>query len=328
MRLPELQVLHLDAAAFPLTEADRTAARAGGEAWVIDTCQRTVIVSAGRAAHERIVARLPVASRAQGYAGTEAYAFLLRFACGLESRLVGECEIFGQIKESWREFASAPNPLSRKLDGWVQRLFKDTKEVRAGPLSRLGSASYGSQVRRLLGDASEGPTLLVGAGQLAQAVAPWIETPELLLWNRTVDRAHELARLVKERHPQRACRVLEASAAAELEAWSRAGDVILCVPADEARDAARIAAWQARAPHGGRIVHLGLGESNHRTLGAGVRIDQPRGVVRHAQDPVRPARPAGGARAACVRREGGAALARAQRHRGARLGRSRRICDH
>ena len=176
MKLPELQVLHLDAAAFPLTAADRAAARAGGEAWVIDTCQRTVIVSAGRGAHERIVARLPLVSRAQGYSGTEAYAFLLRFACGLESRLVGECEIFGQIKESWREFASAPNPLSRKLDGWVQRLFKDTKEVRAGPLSRLGSASYGSQVRRLLGAVSEGPTLLVGAGQLAQAVAPWIET--------------------------------------------------------------------------------------------------------------------------------------------------------
>ena len=263
MKLPELQVLHLDAAAFPLTAADRAAARAGSEAWVIDTCQRTVIVAAGRGARERIVARLPLVSRAQGYSGTEAYAFLLRFACGLESRLLGECEIFGQIKESWREFASTPNPLSRKLDGWVQRLFTDTKEVRAGPLSRLGSASYGSQVRRLLGAVTEGPTLLVGAGQLAQAVAPWIETPELLLWNRNAERAHELARLVRERHPQRACRVLEASTDAELEAWSRAGDVILCVPADEVRDAARIAAWQARAPHRGRIVHLGLGESNH-----------------------------------------------------------------
>ena len=190
--------------------------------------------------------------------------FLLRFACGLESRLVGETEIFGQIKESWREFAAVPGALSRELDSWVQRLFKDTKEVRAGQLSRLGSASYGSQVRRLLGGAATaGPTLLVGAGQLAQAVAPWLETCELLLWNRTPDRALELARLVQERNPQRVCQVLDGSAAAELQAWTRAGDVIMCVPADATRDAGRIAAWQARQPHGGRIVHLGLGESNH-----------------------------------------------------------------
>ena len=263
MKLPELQVLHFDAAVFQLTAYDRAAARAGRAAWVIETCQRTVMVAAGRGARDRIVAGLPVAARAPGYSGVEAYAFLLRFACGLESRLVGECEIFGQIKEAWRQFASTPSALSRELDGWVQRLFKDTKEVRAGPLARLGSASYGSQVRRLLGAASEGPTLLVGAGQLAQAVAPWIETPELLLWNRTVERAHELARLVQERHPGRACRVLEATAAAELEAWSHAGDVIICVPADEDRDEGRIAAWKARSPRGGRIVHLGLGESNH-----------------------------------------------------------------
>ena len=172
MKLAELQVLHLDAAAFGLTQADRVAVRGGAEAWVIDTCQRTVIVASGRGSRDRLVARLPAAARAQGFAGAEAYAFLLRFACGLESRLVGETEIFGQIKESWREFSSAPGTLSRELDSWIQRLFKDTKEVRAAQLSRLGSASYGSQVRRLLGAATDGPTLLVGAGQLAQAVAP------------------------------------------------------------------------------------------------------------------------------------------------------------
>jgi len=47
------------------------------------------------------------------------------------------------------------------------------------------SASYGSQVRRLLGDdAAAGPTLLIGAGQLAQAIAPWLTGSELWLSNR------------------------------------------------------------------------------------------------------------------------------------------------
>ena len=261
MKLAELQVLHLDGASAQLTPAELAAAAGHGQAWVIATCQRTVLVAAGREARAALAERLPQAALAQGYGGAEAYAFLLRFACGLESRLVGETEIFGQIKESWREFCARPGLLSRQLDSWVQSLFQDTKEVRARQLSGLGSASYGSQVRRLLGTASAGPTLLVGAGQLAQAVAPWIQAGELLLWNRTRDRALELARLVAERNPQRLCRALEASVEAELDAWSTAGDVVLCVPADPARDAARIAAWKARPEHRGRIVHLGLGEA-------------------------------------------------------------------
>jgi hypothetical protein len=260
MKWAELQVLHLDGGGVRLAPAELALVRASHPAWVIETCQRTVIVTLGRSARARIAERLPPAASARAMSGAEAYAFLLRFACGLESRMAGETEVFGQIKESWRELSATPG-LSRPLDGLVQSLFQDTKAIRAAHLSKLGSASYGSQVRRLLGAASSGPTLLVGAGQLAKAVAPWLETGELWLWNRTVDKARELARRVQDRHPQRLCRVLEGTADAELAAWSRSGDVIVCVPADPARDAARIAAWRARSGHGGRIVHLGLGEA-------------------------------------------------------------------
>jgi hypothetical protein len=253
MKLAELQVLHLDGEGKP-SAAELAQLRALGRAWVTDTCQRTVIVAAGREAATRLAARAPALS------GTEAYAFLLRFACGLESRMAGETEVFGQIKASWRDFCGTPSVLSRQLDTWVQLLFKDTKAIRAAHLSNLGSASYGSQVRRLLGEATDGPTLLVGAGQLALAVAPWLESSELLLWNRTPDRARELARRVQERHPERACRVLDGGLKSELDAWSRAGDVIVCVPPDQTRDAARIAAWGTCSGRRGQIVHLGLGE--------------------------------------------------------------------
>ncbi|MBS0388162.1 MAG: hypothetical protein JSR15_06740 [Proteobacteria bacterium] len=261
MKLSELQVLHFEAAAFALAPAQLAAAGGLQQAWVISTCQRVVVVTAGRAARAQLIERLPAAAGAQGFSGAEAYAFLLRFACGLESRLAGETEIFGQIKESWRAFSATPSLLSRQLVSWVQVLFKDTKEVRATQLSSLGSASYGSQVRRLLGATTQGPTLLIGAGQLAQTVAPWLETRELLIWNRTRDRALELARLVQERRAERACRVLDSSEQAELAAWAQAGDVVLCVPADSQRDAARIAAWRSRSKPGGRIVHLGLGQA-------------------------------------------------------------------
>ena len=262
MTLAELQVVHFEATQFPLTPAELAAAGGLQQAWVISTCQRVVAVTAGRAARAQLSERLPVAARAQVFSGAEAYAFLLRFACGLESRLAGETEIFGQIKESWRVFNATPGLLSRQLSSWVQLLFKDTKEVRATQLSSLGSASYGSQVRRLLGASTQGPTLLVGAGQLAQTVAPWLETRELLIWNRTAERAHELAKLVQERNSSRACRVLDSSEQAELTAWAQASDVVVCVPADAARDAARIAAWRSRSRESGRIVHLGLAQSS------------------------------------------------------------------
>ena len=262
MKLDELQVLHLGSASYKVTPADLVAAGAYGQAWVIGTCQRTVIVASDVAARESLLQRLPVARKhAQIFEGADGYAFLLRFACGLESKLVGECEIFGQIKESWREFSAVPSIQSRQLGSIVQQMFGDVKEIRASHLSNMGSASYGSQVRKLLGVATPGPTLLVGAGQLGQAVAPWLAASELLIWNRSIEKSQELSLAVRERNPQRPCHVLDSTPEAELEAWSRAGDVVLCIPADERRDVARIAAWQARQPHAGRIVHLGLGEA-------------------------------------------------------------------
>src|SRR5882672_2900687 len=50
MKLAELQVLHFDGASFQLSAAALAAAGGHGQAWVISTCQRTVIVATGREA--------------------------------------------------------------------------------------------------------------------------------------------------------------------------------------------------------------------------------------------------------------------------------------
>jgi len=270
MKLSDLHILHLKGTAAGFCPGERAMVLEQGIAWVISTCQRTVVAVAGTAARDNLQRRCPVLADAQLLSGPEAYAFLLRFACGLESRLLGETEIFGQVKEAWRQFSANPGLQSRQLDGVVQMMFQDVKEIRAQQLSGLGSSSYGSQVRRLLGEPTPGPTLLVGAGQLGQAVAPWIPLDggadgALLIWNRSPAKAQELASLVRERYPDRRVEVLEGDAA-ELEAWERAGDVIVCVPVDAARDATRIAhraaSVDARGGRAGRIVHLGLGEKD------------------------------------------------------------------
>ena len=229
------------------------------ELFQIDTCQRRVAVVCGRDALESARAVFPADGARESFAAAEAYAFLLRFACGLESKLVAETEIFGQIKESWRVFSQTRSPQAEQLSSWIQLLFQDAKSIRAQYLSKLGSNSYGSQVRRLLGEeAAAGPTLLIGAGQLAQAVAPWLVGSELWLYNRTQERAAELARELAKREPTRPVRVIDATADAELAAWRAARNVIVCAPSDSQFDPARCAAWRTRAAGGGAVIHLGL----------------------------------------------------------------------
>jgi hypothetical protein len=203
----------------------------------------------------------PALADADGYerhAGTEAYLFLLQLACGLESQIAGETEILGQIKQAWREYEISGAPLAARLRPWMQRLLQDTKEIRSEYVVGLGSATYGSLVRRLLGGDLPGPTLLLGAGQLAETILPFLDTGEVQLWNRSPQRAREL--LARQRAPQTQGRVhlLDSTVEAEGAAWRQAHDVILCIPADAAQDAQRVRWWRHHGASDGRVLHLGI----------------------------------------------------------------------
>jgi len=202
----------------------------------------------------------PMEARAAGYeaySGADAYRFLLQLACGLESEIAGETEILGQIKQSWRDYETAHAVEARALRPWMQRLLQDTKEVRTEYVVGLGSATYGSLVRRLLGGTLEGPTLLLGAGQLAETILPFLDTGEVLVWNRSAERAQ--AMLSRQRASQTEGRVtlLPPTPEAEAAAWQRARDVVICIPADAARDAERVRSWLSKA-RPGRVLHLGI----------------------------------------------------------------------
>jgi glutamyl-tRNA reductase len=257
----ELHVSHCHEASHELPAALAAAAKAGG-AMVMHTCQRTVAISTSAEVARLMAAAMPGAAQLEAYDGAAAYGFLLRMACGLESKLAGETEIFGQVKETWAAFSGRDVPLARELGSTVQRLFRDVKQVRSQHLSGIGSASYGSMVRRLLDHGEPGgaarPVLLVGAGQIAHAVAPWIKGSELWLWNRSADKAQALAVELQRRAPERCIKVLAASAEAELAAWHTAHDIVVCIPAGDERDAARAQAWTSGVENRGRLIHLGV----------------------------------------------------------------------
>ncbi len=230
------------------------------DACVVGTCLREVRV-AMQPVDDQPARMEAEAAGFERHAGADGYRFLLQLACGLESEIAGETEILGQIKQAWRDHETAHPDAARALRPWMQRLLQDTKEIRSEHVVGLGSATYGSLVRRLLGGTLPGPTLLLGAGQLAETILPFLDTGEVLVWNRSRGRAEEM--LARQRVAQTSGRVtlLDPTPAAEAQAWRHAHDVVICIPADAARDAERVQLWQRHGARDGRVLHLGIDQA-------------------------------------------------------------------
>ena len=111
MELRDINVLHWRGAHVAATAAPL--ARSGLDWFAIDTCQRRIAIVCGAGAAALARQEFPVDGALESFEGADAYAFLLRFAAGLESKLVAETEIFGQIKQAWREFSERGSALAR-----------------------------------------------------------------------------------------------------------------------------------------------------------------------------------------------------------------------
>ena len=133
---------------------------------------------------------------------------LFRVASGLDSMVVGEWEILGQVRAA---FSAASNPASEAsyVKGPLSRLFHQALRVgrRVHHDSKLG-ANMGDYrrrsvshvgvrlIHRLLGDLSQKRVLLIGAGnagQLAGRALAAAGAGNLVVTNRTYDRALALA---------------------------------------------------------------------------------------------------------------------------------------
>ena len=106
------------------------------------------------------------------YRGEDSYRFCLEVVCGMKSPLKGETEVFGQFKDFFAK-ASFPNtPSGKALHQFCMEVISDGKFLRKNYLYGLGSQSYGSIVRHWIKHYSE--VHLIGHGQLAQSILPWI----------------------------------------------------------------------------------------------------------------------------------------------------------
>ncbi|AGB37820.1 glutamyl-tRNA reductase [Natronococcus occultus] len=173
------------------------------EAYVLSTCNRVeaYVVSTdatiGRATLEEFFATAnDDALVVTGH--DESLRHLLRVATGLESVVLGEDQIIGQVRTAYEDARSAGG-IGPMLDAAVTKAIHVGERARTETAINEGVVSLGSAATRLVADdvVLEGATgLVVGAGEMGRLAARSLAdagVSELVVANRTVDRADHLA---------------------------------------------------------------------------------------------------------------------------------------
>jgi glutamyl-tRNA reductase len=131
--------------------------------------------------------------------GRAAARHAFRVASGLDSMVLGEPQILGQMKHAVRE-AEAAGTLGQTLNQMFQRSFAVAKEVRTSTEIGAHSISMAAAAVRLAGqlfeDLSEAKVLFVGAGEMIELVATHFAARQpraMVVANRTLERGARLA---------------------------------------------------------------------------------------------------------------------------------------
>jgi glutamyl-tRNA reductase len=137
-----------------------------------------------------------------GYDDREAVRHLFRVAASMDSMVVGEAQILGQIKQSYQQ-AVDRGSVGRYLHHLFQFTLSLAKKVRANTnISDKGvSVSYIAVrlAQQIFGDLASSSVLVVGSGQMAELAVLHLKSygcKEIIVANRTLDRAFDLANKV------------------------------------------------------------------------------------------------------------------------------------
>lgn len=195
----------------PMLHAFRSRVGRGPEVALVSTCNRTELYVAGEQPEALVAPTLDWLSEAGGVSGSvlrdHSYAkqggaaarHAFRVASGLDSMVLGEPQILGQLKAAVRE-AETAGTLGTTLNQMFQRSFAIAKEVRSSTEIGAHSISMAAAAVRLAGrlfeDLSELKVLFVGAGEMIELVATHFaaKAPRAMaVANRTVERGEKLA---------------------------------------------------------------------------------------------------------------------------------------
>lgn len=184
-------------------------ARGVAEAAALSTCNRFELYAAGpsdaRPDADAALAALaelsgfPVGAVAERREGAEAARHLFTVAAGLDSLVVGETEILGQVKSAY-ETAKRAGMTGKRLNVLFQRALYVGKKVRSETAVAAGATSVPSVAVQLaesiFGDLRGRSALVLGAGAMAELAAKHLVgrgVARLCVANRTWERAYQLA---------------------------------------------------------------------------------------------------------------------------------------
>ncbi|NBC49177.1 MAG: glutamyl-tRNA reductase [Gammaproteobacteria bacterium] len=180
------------------------------EAIILSTCNRTEIYCAADASD----IETPVRNWLGTFHGIEPQLFaqhlyihkdrsavthLFKVACGLDSMVLGEPQILGQVKSAFKT-ACESGGSGRLLGRMFQSTFAVAKQVRTD--TAIGSSPVSvafaavSLARQIFSDLTKQTALLIGAGETVELAARHLHQHgigRIIVANRTVERAHRLA---------------------------------------------------------------------------------------------------------------------------------------
>ncbi len=180
------------------------------EALILSTCNRLEVYCV-RSKNSELDFHLDWISRHYGldrsriepylysYPLTDAIRHVLRVACGLDSMILGEPQILGQLKTSYQR-ALSHGSLGKLLDRLFQHAFSVAKQVRTDTAigsSPVSVAFAGVRLaQQIFGDLQAQTALLIGAGETMELVARHLHEQRLermIIANRTLEKAQHLA---------------------------------------------------------------------------------------------------------------------------------------
>lgn len=177
------------------------------EAAIVSTCNRTEVYCATADSNQvskwlasfHGIDSVQLAPYVYTYPSDRAVTHVFRVASGLESMVVGEPQILGQLKQAVRS-AEHAGTLGAVLHKLFQRSFSVAKEVRSHTEIGTSSVSMAAAAvriaERIFPSITQQSILFIGAGEMIELCAAHFcgRSPKRVVFaNRTLDRAFQLA---------------------------------------------------------------------------------------------------------------------------------------
>ena len=180
------------------------------EGVVSSTCNRTefyLVAPAARDAFERLEAHLAEKTAPHHTAAPHFYRMervdaarhLCRVVSGLDSMMLGETEIFGQVKQAYQAALDA-GATAGVLNKVFQRAFGIGKKVRTETAIQTGSTSVGNVAvdlaEKIFGHLKDSQVMILGAGEMSRITAQSLVSrgaSSIFVSNRSFERAVDLA---------------------------------------------------------------------------------------------------------------------------------------